>query len=93
MTPIPRMMIAVLKLLEPTRPAMGSRVSIVRHMNQKPSVRLREFSICQVRKRMTATLANSEGWKERGPRFSQRFEPLIFCPTSSTVVERSRESR
>ena len=71
---------AVLRLLEPTRPTIGSSVSIVRHINQNPSVRLWDLSICQVRKSTTETLANSEGWKESGPRFSQRFEPLISCP-------------
>ena len=60
-TPIPRMITAVLKLLEPTSPTTGSRVSIVLAINQKPVVFFFVLLICHTRKRITAIFENSEG--------------------------------
>jgi len=55
------MITAVLKLLEPTRPATGSKVIIVLQINQNPVVLLFVLLICHTRNNITATLENSDG--------------------------------
>ena len=60
-TPIPRMMMAVLKLLAPTRPAIGRMETMTPRRAFMLPIFLPLLVTSQARKRITATLANSEG--------------------------------
>lgn len=60
-TPIPRMIIAVLRLFVPTKPTIGRRAAIILIINQILSVLPFPRSTIQAKNKMTATLANSEG--------------------------------
>ena len=86
------MIIAVLKLLLPTSAAIGRVHSTAFVINQRLSDRPFVCSITQGRKRITAILANSEGWNDKGPSFNHRFEPLYSLPKKSTAVESAREA-
>ena len=61
MTPIPRMMMAVLKLLAPTRPTMGRIIAITLIIVRIFPIFFISFVITWARNNITATLANSEG--------------------------------
>ena len=60
-TPMPRMMMAVLRLLVPTRPTMGRIRSITFTIKRRPTVFLALWLTYQESSRITATLANSAG--------------------------------
>ena len=60
-TPIPRMIIAVLKLFVPTNPTIGKSGSIIPAIQKIPSFFFCEFVIRNVRNKITAAFANSDG--------------------------------
>ena len=60
-TPIPRIMMAVLKLLAPTRPTTGRIISIIFSMVRIFPISLTFLVTIWARNRINATLANSDG--------------------------------
>ena len=60
-TPIPRMMIAVLKLLAPTSATIGRIDTMIFIRVRIFPISLTFFVMIAARKRITATLANSDG--------------------------------
>ena len=74
--PMPRMMTAVLKLFVPTSATMGKSRSNTPIRERIFSIRPFFRSTAQASSKITATLANSAGWKDSGPRASHRLEPL-----------------
>ena len=61
MIPTPIMIMAVLRLLEPTSPTIGRMLTSTSPINLKLVVLFFVRSVTQARRRTTATLANSEG--------------------------------
>ena len=70
------MITAVLRLLVPTSATIGSTIPTTTTRFKK----LFRFFFCLLtifaRKRITASFANSEGWKDSEPKESHLFEPL-----------------
>ncbi len=80
------MMIAVLRLLEPTSPTIGKISTITRKRERNFPISFALSETMHARNKITATLANSDGWNEKGPKDSHLLDPLYSSPTNSTAT-------